>query len=448
MADKKAQAADDAALHKRPRLTYGLFSLYDDDHNPSSFRLEHHYKEEKNEHRLVVFVAQRRGAIAKIIFSSTACDTFTIHVLECKPQYRKCGLGSLLVMAALQRIQLLLQKSTCSSVVQLDAEEDERRFGRLVQFYTSFGFQLKPGAKISFLNNNCSEVYRKVPMRLDVGAIGGSSTSGGSRITQKFSPLRIQSGEGDPAEISMSSKNENEAKPVAATDWILHWLDDEPRCAVFRTTRGSNLAIVKDDTDGSMSCYLSPTEDEHPFMIQQDNSASSVTIQSVATGEFLTLDPSSRLQCRHNVDSSCHWKLQNDKDQPHRLALTFCSTSPLRNLCFFTAEAARRAGLPDWLQLVALVYHKYVGMDATDGAAFMETLASSLPHEGLAVLQHDWNGTEAPLLQDEVADCVAVVRQQPTSPVTAREDCERLWNSHYAHVCAKYGLSSLNALEW
>jgi inositol oxygenase len=49
---------------------------------------------------------------------------------------------------------------------QLDAEEDTRRHNKLIHYYEDLGCQIKPSAKIRYINNNDGETYRKVPMQL------------------------------------------------------------------------------------------------------------------------------------------------------------------------------------------------------------------------------------------------------------------------------------------
>jgi Myo-inositol oxygenase len=47
----------------------------------------------------------------------------------------------------------------------LDAEEDSRRHNRLVGFYRRLGFDARDNVKVSYLNNNDGETIRKVPMQ-------------------------------------------------------------------------------------------------------------------------------------------------------------------------------------------------------------------------------------------------------------------------------------------
>src|SRR3546814_14158774 len=44
------------------------------------------------------------------------------------------------------------------------SEEDTRRHNKLVGWYETLGFAVKPNARITFLSNNDHQTFRKVPM--------------------------------------------------------------------------------------------------------------------------------------------------------------------------------------------------------------------------------------------------------------------------------------------
>jgi hypothetical protein len=159
------------------------------------------------EERIVLFRSDRPGAIGKIVYSVTPTSASRsnnahynhrrarIHLLEVKVDYRGNDLGGLLfseAMAALRRRILrdqqddsdeegwgdsqhdnsstitIQQLPTTNFCCDLDVEEDIRRHNKLIHFYQQLGCQLKPNCKISYLNNNDGETYRKIPMQVTV----------------------------------------------------------------------------------------------------------------------------------------------------------------------------------------------------------------------------------------------------------------------------------------
>jgi ribosomal protein S18 acetylase RimI-like enzyme len=176
------------------------------------FRMEHreggamaqHFGEE----RILLFRSDQHGAIAKIIYSSNPAKEETgdevdihdpdmkiddgdneaelsrmaqakFHVVSVKESYRGYDLGGLLFSEALSSLRHRYVgeamedcdnkshwHSDHSIRCHLDAEEDIRRHNKLVGFYEQLGCQIKPKAKISYINNNDGETYRKVPMQI------------------------------------------------------------------------------------------------------------------------------------------------------------------------------------------------------------------------------------------------------------------------------------------
>lgn len=158
------------------------------------------------EERLLIFRSDQPGAIAKIVFSSSvapcaerhidlhqdehapfslrcSCNQVEarIHVLHVKEAYRGFNLGSLLFREALSYLRNRYltdevirdcdnfsdsQHRPCLIRCQLDAEEDQYRYNKLVRFYERLGCTVKANAKESYLNNNDGETYRKVPMQI------------------------------------------------------------------------------------------------------------------------------------------------------------------------------------------------------------------------------------------------------------------------------------------
>jgi len=165
---------------------------------PCLFRLEHRQggqlAQHDGEERILLFRSDRKGAIAKIVFSSSPpSDTSTnvddttdnndvsntdndahmahakIHVLDVKDVYRGYDLGGLLFKEALSVLQRKSYGGHCHSCrCVLDAEEDASRHNKLVGFYERLGAHVKPNTKPQFLNHNDGETYRKVPMLIDL----------------------------------------------------------------------------------------------------------------------------------------------------------------------------------------------------------------------------------------------------------------------------------------
>ena len=177
------------------------------EHIIPTFRLEHRQggltaavaTRGDEEQRLLLFRSDRAGAIAKIIFSieddNTMTTTAKIHSLFVKPEFRgRYDLGGLLVTQALQCLQSQASFSDASSIglyLSLDAEEDTRRHNQLIQFYQQFGCRVKK-TKPLYLYHNDGEMYRKVPMELELKHNVNASFTWVPPY-QKFLPITISS---------------------------------------------------------------------------------------------------------------------------------------------------------------------------------------------------------------------------------------------------------------
>mmetsp|Transcript_8513 Transcript_8513/g.20996 ORF Transcript_8513/g.20996 Transcript_8513/m.20996 type:complete len:783 (+) Transcript_8513:252-2600(+) len=156
------------------------------------------------EERFLLFRSDQAGAIAKVIFSSNpvTCGEMNpslnvtndnpnaetlilanakVHVLFVKDTYRGFNLGGFLFGlctaylrerycdSSRSRIWKRQMSTGISSVrCSLDAEEDVRRHNKLVQFYEHLGLRRQRRAKITFINNNDGETYRRIPMKMDL----------------------------------------------------------------------------------------------------------------------------------------------------------------------------------------------------------------------------------------------------------------------------------------
>ena len=263
-----------------------------------TFRMEHReggaLAQHQGEERILVFRSDQRGAIAKIIFSSNPASSrgggsalvynetsercgdealqsmaeAKIHVLSVKEAYRGYDLGGLLFLEAMASLKhkygvsgsvataddheveldsMILQSVRC----QLDAEEDIRRHNKLVNFYERLGCRVKPRAKISYLNNNDGETYRKVPMqialRLKTNAdqiIDGIMPVEFCSLVDRqggFLPILFRESFGKRAKLSGGSKPCN-----SQVDWLV--VETEDGFLEFHTTKGLILSV---DPDGN-----------------------------------------------------------------------------------------------------------------------------------------------------------------------------------------------------
>jgi ribosomal protein S18 acetylase RimI-like enzyme len=368
------------------------------------------------EERFLLFRSDRPGAIAKIVFSSEDCteddetdqgkDTQNpinliaiakIHVLEVKKEHRGNDFGGLLFHQATTSLLHRYDFVDC----HLDAEEDSRRHDRLILFYKQLGFQVKPRAKIKYINNNDGEIYRKVPMCINLKRL----TSKKSLVGVRFLPIRLLHATGESTKIA--------AMDVPSLGRNIKWLmmDDGSGKIIFQTTVGCYLRI--EDTG---FCAVSDLHDDfcqfHVFTVSQFNSENGSDPTQVQ-GKNLLLFQSSRgffLSVHENYlsgsrcpsfwdldEDSCTLTCSNDfpslpldqallkrpqligelvepqfsnislklltikeglywlKEIPFRPLHTSDKTISLRTFCYQVGEAARTSGHPDWFQLVAIM---------------------------------------------------------------------------------------------
>lgn len=147
-------------LTKRPRSSQGVTLA---DLGCPVLRLES--RSNGTEKRILLFSSDRPGVVGKVVFSSNH-----IHVLNVKKEYRGRGLGELLFRKCCQAIfedSNIESSSSNSRWCSLEAEEDEKRYGKLVRFYERLGCKVKPLSKITYLGNN-HESFRKVPMYFEL----------------------------------------------------------------------------------------------------------------------------------------------------------------------------------------------------------------------------------------------------------------------------------------
>lgn len=408
----------------------------------ATFRLEHReggaLAQHLGEERILLFASDRKGAIAKIIFSSTPATEESneegmseakIHVLEVKDLYRGYDLGGLLFIEALMALERRYNSTVLSSGVRclLDAEEDARRHSRLVGFYKKLGCVVKPNAKPQFLNNNDGETYRKVPMLIDL--VPNKETRKRSLVesARGFVPIRLLGSQNSKSGKAVSIKQDSPNEPHRA-DWVMVADDASVQ---FRTTQGLYLTLdsqgrcLEDaapaaggDLHSKFQIFRVSDSDQHVlsgddegFMGGESDKSCEKELWVLVShyGSFLRVDPDSlKLECSI---APAFWQVNSDdlsltcttdtpaRRQHHRRAwmkqtveyvqaakdrylgfqlsrhslkeaLDLVKMRPgfpfrvdtasrglsLRNVCFRTAEAARAAGHPDWIQFVALIH--------------------------------------------------------------------------------------------
>ena len=270
-----------------------------------TFSMEHReggtVAQHQGEERILVFRSDQRGAIAKIIYSSnvTSMQSFhhhtkvplevtnkdtkigqedvttptivqaKVHALSVKEAYRGFDLGSLLFMEAMvslkERYNLesscinptndLVQLNgviTQSVVCELDAEEDIRRYNKLVSFYERLGCQIKPNVKICYINNNDGETYRKVPMQITLRPRtyihhrkdGMKETNNCSLVDRQegFLPVLLRESCGKRARLSAGPASSS----MSPVDWLV--VETPDGFLEFHTTKG---LVLTADPDGN-----------------------------------------------------------------------------------------------------------------------------------------------------------------------------------------------------
>lgn len=361
------------------------------------------------EERFLLFRSDEPGAIAKIIFSIGPHDGKTakaqVHALHVKSDYRGKDLGGLLFV---QAMGALIQRHENMTVdCQLEAEENMRSFDRLIHFYEQLGCEVKPKAKIQYLNNNDGDTFRKVPMKIFLNNRNGQSRH--KSILNCFLPVQFLETTGQPLLPDLKG---------GLSDRQLSWLliDSGSGFIQFRTTTGHYLRAKKsgncdvtDEPDCDSNFLLYRVSDEG---YDSDN-AGIATMQRKELwmmesnyGSFLSTDcrniscsiaPSfwqaddEALSLTYTTDTPlrrCHYRhcwtkqttdyvkemkekftnfslakmtlrevidvVRSVRCHPHNTQTIGAS---IRTLSFRAAEKARSAGQPDWVQLVALIHN-------------------------------------------------------------------------------------------
>lgn len=213
-----------------------LSEIHPEEFSRNMMRMEHrrvtgplaHYP---GEERLLLFRPDVPGPIAKIVYSlsyqpdtaiktENICITAKVHVIDVKEKYRGYDLGGYLFRAAISRLkqsiaEYLAESSNSGSVIDrpctvpchLEAEEDSRRHNKLIHFYQRLGCRLKPNARVQFVNHNDSEMYRKVPMMIDIDCSLEKSDRGilWNDLLKGFIPLIFKESSGKTVNFLSSS---------------------------------------------------------------------------------------------------------------------------------------------------------------------------------------------------------------------------------------------------
>lgn len=222
-----------------------------EEHEFFSYRLEHRSSISPSlamhpgEERILIFASNQIGVVAKVIFSVATelngddeAVQARIHVLEVKPPHRGYDLGGLLIVEALQA----LRRRFTGQIIQcfLVAEEEDNRYGKLVDFYSRLGFVVKPNAKIQHLNNNDGETYRKIPMmvvsRPTQVPMPGPFAAFDFTLNCKFLPVHLQSKDGSDIAFSCASDAERRNRTLNC-----FLIDDGNGHFHVRTTFGYHL---------------------------------------------------------------------------------------------------------------------------------------------------------------------------------------------------------------
>ncbi|KAL7465089.1 hypothetical protein ACHAXS_005416 [Conticribra weissflogii] len=426
--------------------------------------------------------------------SAASAAQAKIHVLDVKAPYRGKDLGGLLFSEAItslkskycnpldeddddadgaanisessgtesdgassKKLSGMKRRRTYDVECVLDAEEDTSRHGKLVQFYEDLGCKVKSSNRIQYVNNNDTETYRKVPMRIDLHAYRNECPTKKERARmrrKKFTHL-LSSSKGSFLPIKLVGPLGKLLVRCFATgqEQQLDWLATEsPEGIQFCTTHGHLLLaspagavylLSPDDQDLDSSdldidaeelnkwthfvpCHISDNEDNEgdgdSTSSQVSSSNNDLWVMRTCHGTFLTADslkhtlsctrlPSFWQACGANLSLVCTsdtpprrhhyrkcWKFQtydyvmsmrsrflnfslgkatliealgwidsfpahpfhswsSDDANAVKEDTGIKSSSPsLRTLSFIMAETAREEGLPDWVQLVALLH--------------------------------------------------------------------------------------------
>lgn len=249
-----------------------------DGNNFFTLRLEHRTSA-KNEERILLFRSDRPGVIGKIVYNpSSSTKDAKIVVLDVKGVYRGRDLGGLLFHEAVTSLKTrFADDDDCRC--QLDAEEDLRRYNKLINFYEGLGCMVKPRAKVRFLNNNDGEMYRSVPMQIalrrqsersfvDHGRLnkfftGNSTNPDGTNSSTTntdvksgsllgllggFLPIEFLKPNGrrvTPLREQFFTDGDSESMPNRRRlDWLI--IEDGENGVLFRTTQGHRLISTPD----------------------------------------------------------------------------------------------------------------------------------------------------------------------------------------------------------
>jgi Myo-inositol oxygenase len=302
-----------------------------------------------------------------------------------------------------------------STSIALDAEEDSRRHNRLVAFYRRLGFDMRGGnAKISYLNNNDGETIRKVPMQ----RVLSRDNCGNHGVLlpllnnkgAAFLPVSFTCSDSDRM-VCAGSRNPSNRN---LETWLLVRKSDHEGMMCFVTTMGR--ALVLSDLDYGPSRPGGSTLKPVWFVLRRiENFTNDAATQlwSLETdgkpNRYLAIDPYRRrlvlstrpilwccdagnlqLVCWSDVTSDLRkqyrrsWKIQTVPFvqrmrerylqftlrpmtllQAMQLAASVQAVSlssrwdgpSLRTLCMATAELARSLDQPDWVWILALLYH-------------------------------------------------------------------------------------------
>eukprot|EP00546_Thalassionema_frauenfeldii_P021210 CAMPEP_0178899546 /NCGR_PEP_ID=MMETSP0786-20121207/2963_1 /TAXON_ID=186022 /ORGANISM="Thalassionema frauenfeldii, Strain CCMP 1798" /LENGTH=496 /DNA_ID=CAMNT_0020570421 /DNA_START=346 /DNA_END=1832 /DNA_ORIENTATION=+ len=340
-----------------------------------------------------------------------------VHVLDVKPEYRGRDFGGLLFGQAMEA--LTRRNDNMTVHCQLEAEENMQRFNRLIHFYKQLGCEMKPNAKIQYLYNNDGDTYRKVPMSIFL-----KNQTGQNREVSDlkcFLPIKFLEITGCDIELALEG---------ASTNRQLSWLlaDSGSGYMQFRTTMGhylraktSGICDITDDPDSDINFFLYRMSDEDVdsdnLLVERVEGVQRKELWMIESvhGSFLTGDcgrlsfsvapsfwqaddenlsliyttdtPPRRLHYRESwikqtivyvkemKERYCNFLLAKMtlrqvidlvraiRCHPHNTQPTGAS---IRTLSFSSAEKARSEGLPDWVQLVALIHNLGVVISLLD----------------------------------------------------------------------------------
>lgn len=401
----KSQEHGESACHRTNTST--------DDDDFFTFRMEHreggvmakHFGEE----RILIFRSDRPGAIAKIIYSSSPADEDSedeadsgkttkidnereldmmaqakIHVLSVNEDYRGYDLGGLLFTEAMASLRHrfcddrresteIPHRSQMLSVrCQLDAEEEIRLHNKLIGFYEQLGCSVKLKAKITYLNNNDGNTYRKIPMQIVLRARQARKKC--EKLNEAVSISLLDRKQGFLPVVLLEAPGKRTDSAAARVDWVV--VETGKGLLEFHTTKGAILCVRPDgkchtaSEDDETSCshekhcskfLLLRVSDARQRVLQgeenYDEDFTSIEarqkelwmVQS-AHGSFLTFDPVS-----HSLTGSLQPTFWQADD--HTLSLTCtCDTPPHR-------QHYRRMWAKQTATYVNAMWERYLGFN-------------------------------------------------------------------------------------